>query len=87
MYRTAFAIFACLGLAATCGGAWDRDGNGRCAQSAGSSATEAISTRAVGGISGPKFAPNKMRGNAGWLPPEDVSDRHFSIYLQLWENS
>jgi len=83
MYRIAFAIFACLGFAATCGGAWDRDGNGNCAQSGALPVTEAISTRAVGGMGGPKFAPCRMRGDAGWLPLEDVSDRHFSIYLQL----
>jgi hypothetical protein len=83
MYRTAFVIFASLGFAAIGGGAWDGDGNGSSAQSGGSSTTEAISTRAVSGMRSPKFAPKVMRGDAGSLSLEDVSDRHFLIYLQL----
>lgn len=87
MHRTVFVLFASLGIAAICGEAWGGDGNGCSAQSGGSPATEAVPTRAVGGMSGPKYAPNTMRGEAGMLPLEDVSDRHFLIYSQLKENS
>jgi hypothetical protein len=87
MYRTAFVLSAGLGLAAICGQAWGGDGNGCSAQSGRSPATAAVPTRAVGGRSGPKYAPDTMRGEAGMLPLEDVSDRHFLIYSQLKENS
>ena len=83
MYRTAFVILASLSFAAIGDGAWDGDESGSSAQPGGTSTTEAISTRAVGGMGSPKFAPNVMRGDAGSLPLEDVSDRHFLIYLQL----
>jgi hypothetical protein len=87
MYRTAFVLFASLGLAAICGEAWGGDGNGCSAQSGGSPANAAAPTRAVAGTSGPNYAPDTMRGDAVMLPLEDVSDRHFLIYSQLKENS
>lgn len=87
MYRTAFVLFASLGLAAICGEAWGGEGSRCSAQSGGSPAAGAVPTHAVGGMSGSKYAPDTMRGEAGMLPLEDVSDRHFLIYSQLKENS
>lgn len=86
MYRIAFVLFASLSLAAICGEVWGGDGNGCSAQSGGSPASETGPVRAVGGMNGPEDAPEIMRGDAGMLTLEDVSDRHFLIYSQL-ENS